>query len=79
MPDKDVKKLLRDLQREGATVTMANSGHWRVTNPSTGRSVQIPASPGNARWLRNAATRLRRIGLLSRTARSRNLGGAPCR
>lgn len=79
MPDKDVKKLLRTLEREGATIAMANSGHWKITNPENGRSVQIPASPGNARWIRNASTRLRRIGLLSRTARSGLRGHGPCR
>lgn len=80
MANKDVRKLLLDLEREGAEINRANCGHWKITNPANGRSIQIAASPGDIRWLRNASTRLRRIGLLGRgTSRSTTRADVLCR
>lgn len=66
MSSKEVKQLLRALEREGAVISLANCGHWKITNPVNGRSIQIAATPGDTRWIKNASTRLRRIGLVHR-------------
>lgn len=80
MPNKEVKQLLRALEREGAVVQLANCGHWKIINPVNGRSIQIAATPGDARWMKNVSTRLRRIGLSHRgTARSATQAGVLCR
>lgn len=57
--------MLERAQRGGALVSKANSGHWRVVNPNTGSSVQIPATPKSERSIITARVRLRRIGVLT--------------
>jgi hypothetical protein len=68
---RDINQLIRVLRDQGARVERARCGHWKVTNTSTGRTAQIPATPKNDRAVLNAVTRLRRIGLLPRTERSK--------
>ena len=61
---KEISQLIRAAEKAGAVVTRARNGHWRVVNPATGRSTQIPASPGGScRPILNARTRMRRIGI----------------
>ena len=67
---REVKQLIAALRKQGAVVEMARCGHWKVTNPKTGRTIQISASPRNERAILNSVTRLRKIGLLPRTSRS---------
>jgi 1,2-phenylacetyl-CoA epoxidase catalytic subunit len=79
MSDKEVKRLLKQVKAEGAVVTMTTSGHWLIRNPKINRSIHLPGTPSDKRWLLNAKTRLRRIGLLRGTARSEPQGHDPCR
>lgn len=67
--NKDVRELIRLIQSDGGEVSMTPGGHWKVYNPVTKRSVRIPASPGDVRSLKNARSRIRKIGLLAGTAR----------
>lgn len=69
MSRKDASQLIRSIEADGGVVTMTKSGHWRVYNPETRRSIRIAATPGDHRFALNVRTRLRRIGLLLRTAR----------
>lgn len=62
---KDVMDLIARVESEGAQVVKAPNGHWKVTNPATGRSCQLSYSPRDPRYVYNAATRLKRIGLLT--------------
>lgn len=71
MNTKDVRQLLRQVEREGGVVTRAPNGHWRIYNPATHRSAQITASPSDYRSLRNALVRLRRIGLLTEPSKNK--------
>ena len=62
--NKEIGQLIKAAEQAGAVVTRARNGHWRVVNPATGRSTQIPATPGGAcRPILNARTRMRRIGI----------------
>ena len=71
---RDIVQIIQVLESEGAFVRRTSSGHYKVRNPETGRSVNIPATPGNERSVLNSVSRLRKIGLLSswprRTART---------
>jgi len=61
---KDVMDLIARAEKEGAVVEKVPNGHWKVTNPETGQATQLAYSPKNHRYIYNAATRLKRIGLL---------------
>lgn len=62
MSKKDVRQLLRRLHRQGFTIRIARSGHYRVTGPCGG-VVTVASSPhGGRRSLANARAALRRIG-----------------
>lgn len=76
---KDVKDLIREIEADGGLVTMTQSGHWKVVNPATGRRIRIPATPSDHRSLLNVRSRLRKIGLLLRTAGSTTQEHDPCR
>lgn len=69
MSNKEMRRLIKTITDQGGEVGMTSSGHWRVYNPQTHRSIRLPATPSDVRSLRNAATRLRKIGLLKQTAR----------
>jgi predicted RNA binding protein YcfA (HicA-like mRNA interferase family) len=58
MADKDTRALIRALERQGFTVRLARSGHYRATSPG-GMTVTVPCSPGGGNrsdraWLRKA-------------------------
>lgn len=76
---KDVTDLIREIEADGGIVTKTKSGHWKVVNPANRRRINIPATPSEYRSLKNVRTRLRRIGLLQRTAVSVSLEPDPCR
>lgn len=80
----EIGDLLKEVRQQGAQVRLGKSGHWKVYNPSTHRSISLPATPGDHRAIKNAITRLRRIGLvISRerrgTSRRPRLGSALAR
>lgn len=65
MASKDTRQLIRALERQGWTVRLAKSGHYRAISPD-GAAVTIPCTPGRANrsaknnraWLRKAGARL---------------------
>lgn len=61
--NKDIEQLLAELRRQGFTVRVRKTGHYRVTAPS-GDHVTVPGTPcgGRSRSLLNARAALRRIG-----------------
>lgn len=61
---KELQDVLRALQREGAVLSKGRSGHIKVRNPETGRSINIASTPCNYRSVLNSVARLRRIGFL---------------
>lgn len=61
MSRKETGQLLAELRRQGFTVRLGGSGHWRVTSPG-GETVTVPATPKSWRSLRNTRAELRRIG-----------------
>lgn len=67
---KDVSVLLKQVRAEGGIVTKTHGGHWKIYNPATGKCIRIPSTPSDQRFAFNARARLRKIGLLVRTARS---------
>lgn len=62
---RDMQEIIRALEKEGAIVTRGRGGHYKVRNPETRRSVNIPSTPCDGRSVLNAVSRLRKIGLLS--------------
>ena len=56
-----IRQLIEECKRLGASVERARNGHWDVLYD--GHRCQIPATPSNGRAGDNARARLRRIGL----------------
>ena len=67
---KDVRKLIRDIEANGYTVTYGarsqGRGHAKVLSTSGGVIASIPITPGRGRWEANLRAELRRKGILSR-------------
>jgi hypothetical protein len=63
MSRKDTEKLIRGLRRQGCTVRVGGSGHWRVTGPA-GVTITMPRTPngGSRSWM-NMRSNLRRLGV----------------
>ncbi len=57
------QKLVREARAQGFLVERRPNGHWRVTNPETGRWRTIAFSPKTSGGTREAARKLRSIGL----------------
>lgn len=55
----DVRDLLREAQAQGLVVEKAGNGHWKISNPETGRSMQIAATPSDRRSHLNSITRMK--------------------
>jgi hypothetical protein len=68
---KEITALLRKARGQGFAITATGSGHWRVTNPSTGAWTIIAATPRGGHVLRDIARRLRRIGFASQPGKTR--------
>lgn len=67
---KDVRKLIRDIEANGFTVTYGaraqGRGHAKVLSKSGGMVASIPISPGRGRWEANLRSELKRRGVLPR-------------
>jgi predicted RNA binding protein YcfA (HicA-like mRNA interferase family) len=62
-PDKEIRRIVRELERAGFVVTKKSSKHVKVFNPETGQQVSIPSTPaGNGRQRQNMYMSLRQIG-----------------
>lgn len=62
-PDKDMRSLVRSLERNGFEVTKRGNKHIKVVNPRDGRQVSIPSTPSsNGRQRQNMLMSLRHIG-----------------
>lgn len=60
--DPEVRSLLREVTRRGATIQPTANGHYRVR--LNGRTIAtVPGTPSDHRWRRNARAQLRRGGL----------------
>lgn len=62
MGRKEIAAIIRELDRQGFTVDMGGSGHWKVKDGDGRLVTVIAASPGDGRGLRNAIAVLRRAG-----------------
>lgn len=60
----DRKRLIRDLRRQGFTVSMAGSGHWKVYAPNGVYVTTMAQTSGSWRGARNEIARLERAGYL---------------
>ncbi len=58
---KETRELCDALRRQGFTVEIVNNGHYKATAPD-GRTCQFASSPSRSTSVRNAVTRLKRIG-----------------
>ena len=62
-PDKDIRYLVRSLERSGFEVTKKGNKHIKVVNTTDGRQVSIPSTPtSNGRQKQNMLMSLRHIG-----------------
>lgn len=60
--NKDVQQIVRRIRKQGFTVRVGGSGHYRVTSP-LGVTITMPVSPsGGCRSLKNVRSNLRRLG-----------------
>lgn len=60
---KRIKKLIEIAERQGWTVTLTGSNHWKFTNPR-GQCCFTPLTPGSYRGVKNTGSQLRRLGLI---------------
>lgn len=58
---KETNDLCEALRKQGFTVEIVKNGHYKATAPD-GQSCQFARSPSRATSVRNAVTRLKRIG-----------------
>ena len=62
-PNKEIRQLVRELERAGFVVSKNSNKHIKVVNPITGQQVSIPSTPaGNGRQRLNMYMSLRGIG-----------------
>mgnify|MGYP006268398719 CR=1 FL=1 len=62
-PDKEIRRILRSLERAGFEVTKKGNKHIKIVNPVDGRQVSIPSTPaGNGRQRQNMLMSLRHVG-----------------
>lgn len=66
----DISRLTKQAVEQGFTVERSKSGHWKITNPNTGRMVFIPSTPSDWRAVLNAASTLKKIGFEPRKDRA---------
>lgn len=62
---KDVRQLIRRLRKQDFDVCQTDGGHYRVS-ANGGPYIVIPATPSDWRSLKNAKSRLRKIGYCDR-------------
>jgi len=62
-PDKEIRRIVRELERAGFEVSKKTSRHIKIRNPIDGRQVSIPSTPaGNGRQRQNMYMSLRKVG-----------------
>lgn len=62
-PDKEIRRVVRELERAGFIVTKKNGRHIKIVNPVDNRQVSIPSTPaGNGRQRQNMYMSLRQVG-----------------
>ena len=63
MPKKEIRQLIKELEKQGFRVTQAGSGHFIAWPPDVEvRPVTIPSTPSDYRSMRNTLADLRRAG-----------------
>lgn len=60
----EVRKLVRQLRREGWAAEFRGSSHILLTHPS-GQTLTLASSPSDRRWLANVRADVRRIERIS--------------
>ena len=62
-PDKEIRRVVRELERAGFVVTKKGNKHIKIFNPTTNQQVSIPSTPaGNGRQRENMYMSLRQVG-----------------
>lgn len=62
-PNKEIRRVVRELERAGFIVTKKTSKHIKIVNPITGQVAVIPSTPaGNGRQRENMYMTLRQVG-----------------
>lgn len=62
-PDKEIRRVVRELERSGFIVTKKGNKHIKIFNPVTKQQVSIPSTPaGNGRQRQNMYMSLRQVG-----------------
>lgn len=62
-PDKEIRRVVRELERAGFIVTKKGNKHIKIVNPIDNRQVSIPSTPaGNGRQRQNMYMSLRQVG-----------------
>ena len=62
-PNKEIRQIVRELERAGFIVTKKTSKHIKIVNPLTNQQISIPSTPaGNGRQRQNMLMSLRSIG-----------------
>jgi len=62
-PDKEIRRIVRELERAGFEVSKKGNKHIKIRNPIDGRQVSIPSTPaGNGRQRQNMYMSLRQVG-----------------
>lgn len=74
MADKEMARLIRDLEDQGYEVTRRKSGHWCVRKDGTGPAVFMPFSTSDFRSIERVHVKLKKIGFVRRTKHQRKAG-----
>jgi hypothetical protein len=62
-PNKEIRRVVRELERAGFVVSKKSNKHIKIVNPITGQQVSIPSTPaGNGRQRQNMYMSLRSVG-----------------
>lgn len=62
-PDKEIRRIVRELERAGFVVSKKGNKHVKIFNPVTGQQASIPSTPaGNGRQRQNMYMTLRQVG-----------------
>lgn len=56
-----VTTMIERLQLHGFTVELKKGGHYKITHPSSTKTVPMPASPSDHRWALNLRSQLRSV------------------
>jgi hypothetical protein len=59
---KDLKTLLAEAEKQGWTVKLAKSGHYKLYAPDGENIVTVGSTPSDRRTLRNTVALMRRYG-----------------